>query len=275
MFEHHQGFDSASWAWMWVTKQFFWHLWVIYVISATSWEIRQNSTDHPKLATKNIGRVKYHGKYSCLSTHANLKFWLLHLLNNQPRVHIKVGFILAFMGLGWFISIFANCRFMSWSQGSTPSHTFPPSHLEYQRGFKFQVLKKTKRLHVLLNPQPFFIQPHLQNSTQSPTPYFFFRLRSRVFFTDVLPISQSLLILSLKTFNLVMEAFEMSLHIGQGFPVETFFFRTNKNPGVCWERVMWDHPSRPGGFDHQQKSLRVSVAWHFWTHSSWGEHVRR
>lgn len=156
MFEHHQGFDSASWAWMWVTKQFFGHLWVIYVISATSWEIRQNSTDHPKLATKNIGRMKYHGKYSCLSTHANLKFWLLHLLNNQPKVHIKVGFILAFMGLGWFISILANCRFMSWSQGSTPYRAFPPSHVEYQRGFKIPGAKKNKTTPCFTKPQTLF-----------------------------------------------------------------------------------------------------------------------
>lgn len=174
--------------------------------------------------------MKYHGKYSCLPTYANLKFWLPHLLNNQPRVHIKVGFILAFMGLGWFISIFANCRFMSWSQGSTPSHTFPPSHVEYQRGLKFQVFKKTKRLHVLPNP----LNPFSFNHTckTPPTPYFFTRVQS--FFSDVLPISppgkKSILILSLKTFNLVMEAFEMSLHIGQGFPVQ-IFFRTKKNPG--------------------------------------------
>lgn len=67
------------------------------------------------------------------------------------------------------------------------------------------------------------------------------------------PGKKSLLILSLKTFNLVMEAFEMSLHIGQGFPVETFFQDKQKPWGLLGESDV-DHPSRPGGFDHQQKN---------------------
>ena len=95
-------------------------------------------------------------------------FWLLHLLKNQQRVHIKVGFILAFMGLGWFISIFANCRFMSCdffsdfvSQGSTPSY------------HQVQVFKQKQTTCFTKKPNHFHSKKHLPKNSPHFSPFYF------------------------------------------------------------------------------------------------------
>ena len=69
------------------------------------------------------------------------------------------------------------------------------------------------------NPTIFIQKKHLPKNPPHFSPfYFLIPALKTVFFSPNGVVSH--LILSLKTFDLVMEAFEMSLHIGQGFPVE-------------------------------------------------------